>query len=453
MRRRILLLVVGMTTLVVLAFAIPLAVLIRSAVGQRAESATKDQARNIAFTLRTTTLSDATIKTYVTAQSNSSGRPVEVITPDGTRISAGTVPSTGAGGYPGQSGGGGGGSGDGGTVTGGTGGPGSGPDGPGSAELQPVPGGQVATALAPSPTGPYFVAVYLSDDAHYAGTGRWYLLLAAGSVGLLLIGIVAGEVLTRRITRPLLRTADTAQQLSIGDTTARAPTDGPREVADVGKALNRLADRIDELIAEERETVADLSHRLRTPLTTLRLDAEALDDPAESERVGTHVSDLERTLTAVIYAARRPQREGRMPSCDATAVVGERIEFWSALTDEQGRASSVLLPAEPLPVRCAAEDLAAAVDALLENVVAHTPEGTAFGAELARIDESGARLIISDDGTGIPAAAEVRGRSDRGSSGLGLDIARRCAEASGGSMTIARSPSGGALVTLQLGAP
>ena len=78
---------------------------------------------------------------------------------------------------------------------------------------------------------------------------------------------MAGELLTRRIIRPLVDTAQTAQQLSIGDTTARAPTDGPREVADVGVALNRLADRIDELIAEERETVADLSHRLRTPLT------------------------------------------------------------------------------------------------------------------------------------------------------------------------------------------
>ena len=81
-------------------------------------------------------------------------------------------------------------------------------------------------------------------------------------------------------------------------------------MADVGVALNRLADRIDELIAEERETVADLSHRLRTPLTTLRLDAEALRDPDEAERVGAHVSTLERMLTAIIHAARRPQREG-----------------------------------------------------------------------------------------------------------------------------------------------
>jgi len=124
----------------------------------------------------------------------------------------------------------------------------------------------------------------LSDGKRYEGTNRWYLLIIGASLGLLVVAAAAGELLTRRITRPLVRTADTAQQLSVGDTTARAPTAGPREVADVGKALNRLADRIDELIAEERETVADLSHRLRTPLTTLRLDAEALSDPVEAER-------------------------------------------------------------------------------------------------------------------------------------------------------------------------
>ena len=166
---------------------------------------------------------------------------------------------------------------------------------------------------------------------------------------------------------PLVRTAETAQQLAVGETGARAPTDGPREIAEVGRSLNRLADRIDELIAEERETVADLSHRLRTPLTTLRLDTEALHDPVEAERVGQHVNALERMLTAVIHAARRPQREGRLPSSDAREVTRDRVEYWSALTEDQGRSCTVTLPPEPVLVRAGAEDLAAAVDALLER--------------------------------------------------------------------------------------
>jgi signal transduction histidine kinase len=142
-----------------------------------------------------------------------------------------------------------------------------------------------------------------------------------------------------------------------------------------------------------------------------------------------------------------------MPSCDATAVVAERVAFWSALADDQGRRVEVSLPDGPVLVRAAAEDLAAAVDALLENVVAHTPEGTAFRVRLTATAPTGATLDVEDDGPGLPDDAEVRGRSDRGSTGLGLDIARRCAEVSGGSMTIGTAPSGGARVTLRLGPP
>ncbi len=440
MRRRILLLVVGMTTLVVLAFAIPLTVMTSSFVGQRADADVTDEAGSIALALRSGTLTtDAAVRRYVAGQVSEHGRPVEVVLPDGTSVGAvpvadrPPVPRGGPGGRP-------------------PGGPGDTADDNPGAQVQLVPtrGGQLATAFAGGPDGGYLAQVFLSDSARESGATRWYLLIFGASAALLALAVLAGELLTRRITRPLVRTAETARLLAVGDVTARAPTDGPGEVAEVGAALNTLAARIDELIAEERETVADLSHRLRTPLTTLRLDAEALHDPVESERVGSRVSELERTLTAVIHAARRPQREGRMPASDASAVVGERVQFWSALTEEQGRPADIDLPDTALPVRAAAEDLAAAVDALLENVVAHTPEGTAFSVRLAPA-ESGAILQIADEGPGIPAAAEVRGRSDRGSTGLGLDIARRCAEASGGAMTIDRAPSGGACVTLRLG--
>ncbi len=441
MRRRILLLAVGMTTLVVLAFAIPLMFLTRAQIGQRAESSVTQQAFNLANTISAIDPSKKQLRSLVEQADRDGDHPVSVLLPDGTIIGADINDGDNDEGFP--------------SGAPPTGQPGP-PPGQGTSrkhtdppQLVRVQNGEVAVAFASAPEGRYVVRVYLSSAKHYEGLAGWYTLIIGTSLGLIAIGVVAGEVLTRRITRPLVRTADTAQRLSTGDITARAPTDGPREVADVGIALNRLADRIDELILEERETVADLSHRLRTPLTTLRLEAEALRDPAEADRVGARVSELERMLTAVIRAARRPQREGRMPACDAAVVVRERVDFWSALTDEQGRPSAVSVPDGPVLVRASAGDLAAAVDALLENVVAHTEEGTAFSITLTA-DDDGARLEIADDGPGIPDAAEVRGRSDRGSSGLGLDIARRCAEAGGGSMTIGTAASGGALVTLRL---
>jgi signal transduction histidine kinase len=431
MRRRILFLVVSITTVIVLAFAIPLGFQIRIRVAQNADNATTQLASALAFNVDRSTTAELD-KAIAAAD-----RAVSITLPNGRKLG-----STPADSYQPRG------------AQFGNGLPGPGDPGGGGPpeQLVAVADGQLAVRVRPAATGNYIVRVFEFDDDRYGGADGWYLLLAAGSLALLLLGIGAGEIVTRRITRPLLRTADTAQQLSIGDTTARAPTDGPREVADVGIALNRLADRIDQLIMEERETVADLSHRLRTPLTRLRLDAEALTDPDEAERVSARVSEVERMLTAVIHAARRPQREGRLPSCDATAVVSERVDFWSALTDEQHRASSISLPDDSLAVRASAEDLGAAVDALLENVVAHTSEGTPFSVTLAATDD-GARLEIADDGLGIPESSEIRGRSDRGSTGLGLDIARRCAEAAGGSMTIGAAPSGGALVTLLLHSP
>src|SRR6185503_6796032 len=161
-----------------------------------------------------------------------------------------------------------------------------------------------------------------------------------------------------------------------------------------------------------------------------------IDDATTSERLGDHVDVLERTLTQIIFAARRPQREGRSPHADATEVVAQRAAFWSPLAEDQDRPVAVELPSEPLMVRAAPEDLAAAVDALIENVFAHTPEGSGFAISVQSGPDRLVSIAISDEGPGIPPALAQRGSSDRGSSGIGLDIARRCAESAGGALTI-----------------
>jgi signal transduction histidine kinase len=437
MRRRILLLVAGMTTLVVLAFAIPLAVLIRSAVVQRATDSLGEQALTVASELHTDP-TDAELTAFLARFPQTRDNCTSVQTPTGT---FGTAPPISGPQRP-----------EGDTdVDPGFAPAGGGPGGPPRVEAHPVPGGQLVVIDVRNTAGNNVIQSYRSTASLRSGEAGWWWLLGGGSVFLLLVGIGGGELVTRRIVRPLVRTADTAHRMTEGDVTAQAPTDGPREVAEVGSALNRLGARIDELLAEERETIADLSHRLRTPLTALRLDAEGLRDPAEAERIGTHITALERALTAVIRAARRPQREGRLPGSDARAVLLDRVEFWSALTEDQGRARTLIVPDDPVPVRASGEDLAAAIDALLENVVAHTADGTAFSVELAR-EPDGVALAVSDAGPGLPLGADERGRSDRGSTGLGLDIARQVAVASGGSLDLGRSAAGGARVTLHLGA-
>lgn len=432
MRRRILVLTLSTTLLVVLAFVVPLAVLIDRETATRASQALQDQAQYTAFSIRTGE-SDADVQRYLD-DADASHHTSTLVVRDGVRLGglpAGVpvpevpVPGAGPGAEPPPGGG-----------------PGGGP--------RRVTGGELAVAFNRDAGAGVFV--FASDATLGRGEDGWFALLAGASAFLLLVAAGAAVVVSRRISAPLTATAAAAHRLSAGDIDARAPTTGPREVAEVGAALNQLAGRIDELIDEERETVADLSHRLRTPLTALRLDADGLADPAEAERIGAHATALERTLTAVIRAARRPEREGLVPACDATDVVGARCAFWAPLAEDQGRTLTVRLPSDPVPVRAAAADLAAAVDALVENVLAHTPDGTPFRVELTATAD-GAELFVEDRGPGIPPGAGVRGRSDRGSSGLGLSIAARCAENSGGTFTVGDAPGGGAVVRLRLGSP
>ncbi len=272
-------------------------------------------------------------------------------------------------------------------------------------------------------------------------------------VGLVMLGValLIADRIAQRTARPVTALATTANRLSAGDLGARAPIDGPREVIEVGLALNRLAARIAELLNHEREQVADLSHRLRTPVAAVRLAAEALPDSAEAGRLTEHVEALERAIGDVIREARRGVREAPEPGCDVVGVVRERVGFWEVLAEDQGRRVELRLPAAGYQVKVAAKELAAAVDALLENVFAHTPEGTGMEVAVEVCPDGTARVTVADAGPGIPRGAVDRGASGSSSTGLGLDIVRRTAEASGGCLEIGVSAAGGAAMVMQLG--
>jgi signal transduction histidine kinase len=285
------------------------------------------------------------------------------------------------------------------------------------------------------------------------GVTRAWLLLGGVGLLLLLLSVLVADQLARSLVRPLTALAQASDRLAAGDLSARAAVAGPPEVRRAGAGLNRLAVRIGELLAHERETVADLSHRLRTPLTALRIDAESLRDGAEMERLLADVGSVERTVSEIIREARRPGG-GAPVICDASWVIAERAAFWWPLAEDQDRRMSVEVAPGPVRVLVAADDLATCVDILLGNVFAHTPEGAGFAVRLSRRAAGGAWLVVADDGPGFWEADPTRrGQSSGGSTGLGLDIARRIAEASGGALIIGRSASGGGSVTLGLGSP
>jgi signal transduction histidine kinase len=447
--RRIVLLTTGMTTLVVLAFAVPLAFLALQAVQNRSLDDATFESQNVADFLSAGWLAPRQLYEYVD-RANLRGEGLTAVRlpggvvvgdPEGV-VFPNPAPDTDEGGE------------------------GDEPPGEERSELGEVSpattsdfrDGKVVEIQSHTPYGTAVVRTYLTDEELDAGVWKWWALIASVSVALLGLAVMGAQVVTRRLVQPLTQTAETARQLSRGDTRARAPEEGPAEVTMAAQALNGLADRIEELLAAERETVADLSHRLRTPLTALRLDVDALDDPSAAASLSQHVAALERTLTSVIHEARQPQNGGLARFCDATTVVADRVAYWAPLAEDQARQVDLRLPDGPVRVRASAGDLAAAVDALMENVFAHTPEGAGIAVRL-EADPSGlsdqggpmATLEVADEGPGIPLGAGSRGRSDRGSTGLGLDIARSCAEASGGRLEIDSTPAGGGLVRLRLG--
>jgi signal transduction histidine kinase len=318
-----------------------------------------------------------------------------------------------------------------------------------------VPDGRdILIAVEGLPQGTAVLQAFVSNDQLSEGVLRARVVLLL--LGLVLMGmaLLVGDSVARSFLRPVRNLAQTADALAAGDLGARATPGGPPETRAVARAMNRMAARIKDLLASEREAVADLSHRLRTPVTALRLDAESISDPRDRSQLLDDVADLSRAVDDLIREARRPEREGAGARCDATAVVRDRVRFWSVLAEDTERVMTVDLPSGEASVAVTSDDLAYAVDALLGNVFAHTPEGTPFLVALSVTHDGAAVLRVSDGGPGWPQAPVLeRGVSHGGSTGLGLDIARRTAEASGGSLLLTSGPGGGAEVVVRLGAP
>jgi signal transduction histidine kinase len=306
-----------------------------------------------------------------------------------------------------------------------------------------VPGGAVLVRAA----GAGGVEVFVPDRA--PGTDELGLAALLLGVGALAAG--AGAVVAARRVRPVV--ADlaelTAGAAALGHEEPLAP---PRpmhvpETAALATALAAVTARFAEARSRERKLAADLSHRLRTPLTALALDASAIGDGPAAERVRRTIASLDSDVDALIRAA--PVAEGPV-RCDVVEVVQRRMNFWSALAQHSGRPCELRTAQPPALIALAEDDLAAVVDALLGNVFRYTPDGTAFAVSVVR-HAGWISLVVDDAGHGVadPAAALSRGVSLGGGTGLGLDIARDAVEATGGTIHVERAALGGARIRLR----
>lgn len=421
MRRRLLLVVMATVGLVVVAFAVPLGALVRTVARDRAVSEAERDLASLAPVLALTTEPGAVGAALRRTATGADGR-LAVWLPDGTHLGDPT--------------------------------PADGPSLAAARERQlslrhRAGGGVELYTPVLTGAGVSVLRARVPGARLTEGVGTAWAVLGSIAAALVALSAVVADRLARGMTTEATALAGTARALAAGDPGARSPLGTTPELAEAARALNLLADRIEELRAAERERVADLSHRLRTPLTAVRLAAEAAGD----ERLLADVDRLEAAVSDLIHAARRPLHTGAVPaSCDLASVLRDRAVHWEALAEDDGRPWELDCPAG---LRCVvalgADEAAAAIDALVGNVFAHTPDGTPYRLSL-RVEAGLARLAVDDAGPGIadPALALRRGASGRSSTGLGLDIARRTAEAAGGRLAVGRSPLGGTRVELEV---
>src|SRR6266567_1073645 len=125
--------------------------------------------------------------------------------------------------------------------------------------------------------GSVAVEVVVPDGTLRQGVDTAWLILGALGIALIAIAGMAADRMARSVVAPTRALAGAAHKVGQGRIETRVDPYGPHELVEVGRAFNLLAGRIGELLGAEREAAADLSHRLRTPLTALRLDIERLE--------------------------------------------------------------------------------------------------------------------------------------------------------------------------------
>ncbi|MGW6025720.1 sensor histidine kinase [Streptomyces sp. NPDC055099] len=422
----------AVTTMVVVAFAVPLGLVIQEMARDRAFSNAERHAAGMGPTLSITTDKGQLTRAVATSEAGGEGRMAVYVPPvdkapaleiGDRRADADAVETTRKEGRARTT-----------TVDG------------GFALLQPtaLSSGEIAV-----------VEIFVPEGDVSNGVTTAWLVLAGVGVALIIGSVAVADRLGVRMVQPAKRLVGATQSLGEGKLGARVPEEGPKELRLAAVAFNSMADQVVQLLANERELAADLSHRLRTPLTVLRLNAASLGDGPAAEQTRIAVEKLEREVDTIIRTARdaKPQTAAVGPGagCDASEVIQERMAFWSALAEDEGREVRVAGVERPVWIPVARPELVASLDALLGNVFRHTREGAAFAVDV-HSGEDAVIILVSDAGAGIadPEAALARGAGSGadGSTGLGLDIVRQLAESTGGDVRIGRSVLGGTEVRI-----
>ncbi|MEO1090675.1 MAG: ATP-binding protein [Pseudomonadota bacterium] len=271
---------------------------------------------------------------------------------------------------------------------------------------------------------------------------------APALVGTLLAAVaivVALVLMVRRLSRPLSELADNADRLGRGQDPRPLAETGPDEVRRTIRAFNTMTERLRRFIEGQTRMLAAISHDLKTPITSLRIRAEFVEDGENREKMLATLEDMRRITQATLAfarddVAREPERTVDVAAlvdsiCDDVRDVGGDVTF------RDGAA---------VPFLCRPNELKRAVRNLVENAVSHglraqvTVEPTADAVVIVVEDEGPGIMAHDVDRVFEPFVRLEESRSiETGGIGLGLSIARSVVQGHGGSIELGnRRPQG-----------
>ncbi len=279
--------------------------------------------------------------------------------------------------------------------------------------------------------------------------GRTFVLsFLLSALGVAVVAVLMG----RRISKPMRSLAVAADRLGRGEEVGDLPEAGPLETRNSIRAFNLMRERLDRFVRDRTAMLAAISHDLRTPITSLRLHAEFVEDAETRAKILAALDEMQRMTEDALAFVREDARREETRTVDLHALIDSVAADLADLghdvtVRESGR---ILVACRPVALRRAVRNL-------LENA------GTHGVRAVARIVRDGGRLrvVVEDDGPGIPEADlervfepfvrldESRGR-DTGGAGLGLAIARTVVRGHGGDIRLENRAEGGLRATVAL---
>jgi signal transduction histidine kinase len=313
--------------------------------------------------------------------------------------------------------------------------------------------------------GDIFGAVRLTLDTRdvTVAVHRFWLGLIAIAAVVLIVMAGIGWALARSVSRPIRKLNATAARFATGDLTATEPDPrAPPEIAALARTMNVMAQRLDQLLAEQRSFVADASHQLRTPLTALRLRLENLQsDPGGAggaDDVGAAIDETNRLAELVgdLLKLARAEETATPEAVDLVQLARDRTDTWSAVAETVGVSLELAAPDGAVFAGAVPSGVEQILDNLIDNAITASPAGARVTVTVTA-GETSHGLTIADEGPGLSDELKARALdrfwrldASRPGTGLGLPIAQALAEASGGSLRLSDGEAGGLAVTVTL---